>query len=322
MHRIVTVLVFISLVTANGATSGADSSWKQYPIAESGFTVALPSRPQSRLSPLQSGDGSLRVYEAIELTAQPSKFSIFVGQPEKQGILEPASMDAYLSSYIKEMVVIAENGEMQFSRRLTFRGQPAIEYQLSHRIEGHPYIARGVAFMIDGGYMRVSMWHPTSDPKAEANFKRFVESFQLIPIAYRAADTPFADQRGVTFSPPKGWIQKPTQNAAQIVRFSHLTRSIHLLVADNPAYTCSNFQAEMQASGRLKTTSAVRLSGEQFTKSTIFEDVPKYKVRLTTVQYCINSRFGAVVLTGSEEESMFPRWAQVFEGAAASVRVR
>jgi hypothetical protein len=40
------------------------------------------------------------------------------------------------------------------------------------------------------------------------------------------------------------------------------------------------------------------------------------------VQYCINSRFGAVVLTGTEEESMFSRWAQVFEGTASTLRVR
>jgi hypothetical protein len=78
----------------------------------------------------------------------------------------------------------------------------------------------------------------------------------------------------------------------------------------------------MQASGRLKSASAVQLGDQQFTKLTIFEEVPKYQLRLTTVQYCINSRFGAVVLTGTEEESMFSRWAQVFEGTASTLRVR
>lgn len=126
-----------------------------YPIAESGFTVMLPSQPQRRVLPLPSRDGSLRVYQAIEYTTQPSTFSIFVGQPEKEGIFEPASMDAYLSGSIKSLVGAAESAKLQFSRRVTFRGQPALEYQFSHRIEGRPYIARGVTFMIDGGHMRV-----------------------------------------------------------------------------------------------------------------------------------------------------------------------
>lgn len=318
MFRPVTQYVWQSLNVA----SAAGSNWKQYPIAESGFTVALPSQPQSRLLPLPSRDGSLRVYEAIEPTTPPSKFSILVGQPEKQGIFEPASMDAYLSGHIKSMVATVENGKLQSSRRITFRGQPALEYQFSFRIEDRPYIGRGVTFMIDGGHIRVSMLHPTNDPKAEANFKRFLNSFRLTPIGYVAAETPFSDQRGITFSPPKGWVQEPTENAAQVARFHHLTRSIRLLAAGNPAYTCNTFQAEMQASGRLKSTSAVRLGDQQFTKLTTFEDVPKYNVRLLTIQYCINSRFGAVVLTGTEEESMFPRWAEVFQGTAASVRVR
>jgi len=166
------------------------------------------------------------------------------------------------------------------------------------------------------------MLHASGNRDANESFKRFVESFQLVPVAYRAAATPFSDQRGITFAPPEGWVQKPSQNAVQAARFTHLTRSIILLVAGNASYGCSNFQAELKASGRLKNSEAIRLRDQQFLKLTTFEDVPKYKVRLTNVQYCVNSRLGAVVLTGTEEESMFHRWAQVFESTAASVRVR
>lgn len=322
MHRIIWFLVPIALIFTNNSAKADDSSWKQYPVTESGFSVALPSKPHRSLLQPQSGDGLLRVYQAIEPTTPPSKFSIFVGQPKEHGIFEPASMDAYLSGHIKSIVATAENGKLQSSRRITFHGQPALEYQFSFRLEDRPYIGRGVTFMIDGGHMRVSMLHPTNDRKADANFKRFLNSFRLTPIAYVAAETPFADQRGITFSPPKGWVQERTENAAQVASFHHLTRSMRLLAAGNPAYSCNNFQAELQASGRLKSTSAVRLGDQQFAKLTTFEDVPKYNLRLTTIQYCINSRFGAVVLTGTEEESMFPRWALVFEGTAASVRVR
>jgi hypothetical protein len=318
MFRAVTQYVWKSL----SASSATEPGWRQYPIAESGFTVALPSQPQSRSLALPSADGLLRIYQAVEGQNQPSTFSIFASQPRKQGILEPESIKAYLSGSIKSLVQSAEGGKLRSSRRVTFRGHPALEYQFSQSVKGRSYVTRGVIFMIDGGHMRISMLHPSSKPDADEGFKRFVESFQLTAVAYRAATTPFSDRRGITFSPPEGWVQRPTQNAVQAARFSHLTRSIVLLVAGNPAYGCSNFQVELKASGQLKSSAAVRLGDQQFVKLTTFEDVPKYKVRLTNVHYCINSRFGAVVLAGSEEESMFHRWAQVFENTAASVRVR
>jgi len=318
MFKPVTQYVWQSL----SVSSTTDRGWKQYDIVEDGFTVALPSQPQTRSLPLPSRDGSLRIYQVVEGKIQPLTFSIFVGQPKEEGIFEPASMEAYLSGNIKSLVQNANDGKLRLSRRVTFRGLPGLEYEFSQRIEGQPYVARGVIFMIDGGHMRISMLHASSDRDADESFKRFTESFQLAPVAYRAAATPFSDQRGITFSPPEGWVQKPTQNAVQAARFSHLTRSIILLVAGNASYECSSFQAELKASGRLKSSAAVRLRDQQFVKLTTFEDVPKYKVRLTNVQYCVNSRFGAVVLTGTEEESMFHRWAQVFEGTAASVRVR
>lgn len=311
----------VLLVTSIAATA-ADSVWKEYSVAESGFTVALPSAPQTRLLPLASRIGSTKVYESIEVASLPSKFSIFVGMPDSQGIYEPESMDAFLSSHIKAMVSAAENGKLLSSRRTTFRGRPALEYEFSHQLEGHPYIARGVTLMVDGGHMRISMWHPASAQKAEVTFKRFVESFKLTPISYVAADKQFADPRGIAFSPPMGWVQQPVQSQVQVARFANLTRSMQLLVAGTPAYTCDSLQGELQASGRLKTISTVRLNDHPFKKLITFEDVPKYNVRLTTVQYCINSHVGAVVLGATEEEAMFTRWERVFEGTAASVRVR
>lgn len=322
MRHIPTIFIVLAVIATNTKAETADSTWTEYPASEAGFTVALPSSPTSRLLQTPSPDQTLRVYEAFEPSARLSKFSVFVGHHAKHGVFESASMDAYLSGHIKGMVAGAENGKLQFSRRVTFRGHPALEYRFSHRDNGQPYIARGVTFMIDGGHMRVSMWHPINEPKSEEDFKRFLGSFRLTALDYIPAEIKVTDLRGISFSPPKGWIREPPQNAAQIARFTHLTRSMHLLAAGTAAYSCDNLQAEAQASGRLKDISAVQLGDQRFKKLLTFEDVPKYKVRLTTVHYCINSRLGAVILTATEEESMFPRWAQVFEKAAASVRVQ
>ena len=142
-----------------------------------------------------------------------------------------------------------------------------------------------------------------------------------MPIQFSAAQAPFADSRGITFSPPIGWLAQAGASPVQVVRYTNLTRSIHLLVAGVPTYTCDNFLAEVRASGRLKLTRQVKLAERPTTKILSFEDVPNHNVRLATVQYCQNSRVGAVVLGGSEEEAMFARWAGVYEGAAATLQV-
>ena len=134
--------------------------------------------------------------------------------------------------------------------------------------------------------------------------------------------TPFNDPRGIVFTPPEDWIRQAPRNAAQAVRYTNLTRSMQLLIAGVPAYTCDTFQSEIQATGRLKSSSTVRLAEQQFKKLIAFEDVPKYKIRLTTVQYCLNSSIGAIVFGATEEESMYSRWERVFEGTAASIRIR
>lgn len=322
MHRLTLIVVQALLIAASATTHATDSLWKEYLIPEYGFRVALPTKPQSRVVPLPSRDGKLRVIESIVTAAAPTKYSIFIGQPEKQGIFESDSMDAYLTAHLKSMVAVAEGGKLISSNRTTFRGHPALEYRFSHRIEGHPYIAQGLTFMIDGGHIRISMWHPATNLNAAGNYKKLLDSFKLIPIQYSPADIPFVEPRGVSFSPPRGWIRQPSQNALQVARYNNLTRSIQLLLAGVHTYSCDNYLSEMQASGRLTSASTVRLGDQQFKKLISFENVPKYNVRLTTVHYCLNSPIGAVVLGAAEEESMYARWERVFEGTALSIKIK
>lgn len=299
----------------------AETNWRVYTLPD-GFAVALPSEPNSRILPVPGGDGPLRMYESIEPVLKVTKFSIFVNRPEKRGMFEPASIDAFLTGHLASMILSTEKGQATQSRRTTFHGQPALEYQFTHEIAGQPYVGRGVTFAIDGGYMRLSMWHAVSASTGSADFQRFVSSFKLTPIAYRPAPAPFRDKRGITFIPPEGWIQKPIKNQVQVAFFSNLTRSLQVSTAASPSYSCANIRSEFQASGRMKSVSSVTLSGRSFIKLVGFEDIPKYNVRLTTVHYCLDSRLGAVGFGASEEEAMFPRWAEVFEGAAATLRVQ
>lgn len=321
MRTLFTLTLAVLGLLADAAYS-ATGGWQDYAIAEHGFSVALPAKPQVRTIPVPPSDGALLVYEAFDPTHKLSKFSVFVGQQKQRGIYEKASMDAFLSAHVNTMVLAAEQGRLTTSQRTTFRGLPALEYQFAHQIEGQPYVGRGVLFMIDGSHMRVSMWYPAGSTDASLEYDRFVASFKLMPVAFRPATTPFRDERGLSFSPPSGWVQEPVKGNTQAAKYSNLTRSMQVLVAGNPAYTCAMLQGEAQSSGRLKEAAAIELESRQFTKLLTFEDVQKYNVRLTTVHYCLNSRLGAVVLGGTEEEAMFWRWAEVYEGAARSVRVR
>ena len=65
---------------------GAPSDWQEYAVREHGFSVALPSKPESRPIAVPSQEGTLRVYEAFEPKRRLTKFSVFVGTPEQRGI--------------------------------------------------------------------------------------------------------------------------------------------------------------------------------------------------------------------------------------------
>lgn len=197
-----------------------------------------------------------------------------------------------------------------------------MDYQINHLIEGVSFTTRGVNFMVDGGYMRLSMLYPSDEANAEFTYRSFRESFKLTPISYVKADQAFEDPRGISFYPPKGWRQQRTQNPAQVAVFNNLTRNIQLLSAGTPAYTCDNFLAEIDSSGRLKSSTNVSLNGKKFLKIINYIDVPQYNVRLTNASYCINGPSGAVILGGSVEEAIFPRWAEVIEGTAATLQLK
>lgn len=298
----------------------AEKTWAAYDLSEYGISVALPVQPKLVSSPSPDGDGRTTSYRALD-EATVRQYTIFIGQPEQRGIFEPESMDAFLDGHLKSVVAHSASGKILALKRATFLGMPALEYSYKHRVEGIPFIAKGVTFMIDGGHIRLSMWYPSADSEGPALYERFLKSFKLLPVAYRPSSAPITDPRGIAFTPPSGWVKGKPRNAYEITRLSNLTRSMALLAAGNRSYTCDAYKAELQRSGIVLEQSQVTLRGRQTQKVITFEDVPKYNVRLTTAHYCLNSRIGAVVLVGTEEQSMYWRWASVIEGAASSVKV-
>jgi hypothetical protein len=298
----------------------AEKDWAAYNLSEYGISVAFPVQPKLVSSPSPDGDGRLISYQAID-EATVRQYTVFIGQPEQRGIFESNSMDAFLGGHIKSLVAKSGSGKMIASKRAIFLGMPALEYSYMHRVEGIPFIAKGVTFMVDGGHARLSMWYPSADSEGPALYEKFLKSFKLMPVGYRPSSAPITDPRGIAFTPPSGWIKGKPRTAYEITRLRNLTRSMALLAAGNHKFTCDTYKAELQRSGIVLEQSQVTLGGRQTQKVITFEDVPKYNVRLTTAHYCLNSRVGAVVLVGTEEQSMYWRWASVIEGAASSVKV-
>lgn len=321
--RIRCFLVFLlatNLISFSWWAYGANSNWGNYTISDEGFVVSMPNKPQSFSLPNPSKDGTLVVYRADE-ESRNYQFSIFVGRPEKRGIFERESHDAYLDGHLKGLLQGIGNGKVEYSRRVTFQGMPAMEYRIkfSHPLEKRLTIGRGVTFMIDGGHMRLSMWYPDSDINGVDKFDRFVKSFKLVPIRYQPAESSRVGSSMASFMPPAGWARQPSKNQFEVARYNNLTRSLVFLSSGNSNYSCSQFVSELRATGRISEASQVVLGGQRFSKTVMYEDVLKYNVRLTNIYYCRDSGIGALVLSGSEEQNMFWRWAPVFEGAAASI---
>lgn len=293
---------------------------KTYSLAEHGISATFPVKPVLATSASPVIEGQTTSYRALdENTAR--QYTIFVGQPAERGIYETESMDAFLEGHLKSIVSSSVEGKVLESKRITFLGMPALSYTFQHKIEGVPFTGKGVTFMIDGGHMRLSVWFPSGDKQGPKAYERFVQSFKLLPIAYRSGQRAVSDPRGFSFRSPMGWKREEPRTAYDIARFRNLTRSMALLAAGQSAYSCGAYKAELDRAGAVLETSSVNLNGRSANKILTYEDVPKYNVRLTTVHYCLDSKLGAVVLTGTEEQSMFWRWASVFEGAAASIQL-
>lgn len=297
----------------------AESSWKTFTSAESGFSVSMPTTPSRKWQEVAGADSTLLTYEA-SVPRPVAKYSVYVGMPKRSGIYEEAAMNAFLQGHLASMAR-AVGGTIIESKYATVEGHKALQYRFEYHNGTDRIVTRGFTVMLDGGHMRVSMAHSAEMPNADAAFAQFTRSFRLTPISFKASGERFSAASGVSVMPPEGWIQAPPKQPSELVFFTNLTRFISVVAANDSRYTCKNFETELKGIGRVRDVSSIMLGSRQFTKLVSYEDVPKHDVRLTSVQYCLDSKKGAVVLGGTEEERMFWRWAGVFEGSAATLVV-
>jgi hypothetical protein len=313
----------LGLLAITTSVNSAAAQWQRYDNGEDGFTVSMPAIPTRREQLVEATDTLLRTYEALVSEDRVYKFTISVGMPRARGYYDEGSMDAFLSGFPESMVKGVPEGKLEQSKRTTFREMPAREFRFSHVQMGQPLVTRGIVFMIDGGYMRVSSLTFADDRQGLATHERFINSFQLRPLVFQPSPTKFSDTHGVSFNPPTGWLKKPPQNTNQIATYARMTRWLEVLSTFNGAYTCRAYQAEVKNSGRLVDVQSVTFSDQMVMRLTAHEEVPAHNVRLDSVHYCLDtSRLGAVILTGTSEDSVFWRYEQLFEGSARTLRIQ
>ncbi|GFE84979.1 hypothetical protein GCM10011487_69790 [Steroidobacter agaridevorans] len=302
---------------------GMAAQWQRYENGEDGFTVSLPVSPSKREQIVEATDTFLRTYEAVVSGDHPYKLTISVGMPRKRGYYYEKSMDAFLDAFPESMMRGASEGKLKQSRRTTFRDMPARQFRFTHLQMDHEFVSQGIVFMIDGGYIRVSSLTMADDPQGEVIHERLINSFQLRALSFLPSPSRLNDSRGVSFTPPNGWVKKSQQDPNEIATYARMTRWLDLLSTFNPAYTCRAYQEELKNLGRSIDTRSVMFSDQSAMRVLTNEMPPGYNVRLATVHYCLDSqRIGAVVFKGTAEGSIFWRYERLFEGAARTLRIQ
>lgn len=315
-------LSLLILYSVGVASAESNGKWREYTIPESGFKVSVPAPLRNKPMTSSTPETRQTSYQAVEGSGPDTTYTVFVGTFLEGGILSQESMDAYLSSSVKTYPALLGGTKLK-TERTTFRSMPASRYQFSFDNDGKPYVARGIIFMVDGGHIRLSMMHAADDPAGEENWGRFSGTFDLTPLKYMPAPNSVMIAPGVSFTPPDGWMKDSTQNPYEVARFHNLTRTINILRAGVSEYTCKNYESELRmVQGDSSKSAPTTIGGKVAQRITYVEDVPQYKVRLMIINYCFESRSGAIVLGGAEDEAMFSRWEPVFEGAAASLRIQ
>ncbi len=303
------------------ACSGAFSqtSWQSFTSAESGFSVRMPATPVQRLEMVAETHATLRIYEAR--TEDPATvFTVQVGMPDQEGNFGAIPMSAFLEYEAMSRGEKAA-GTVSDVRPISFQGKDGISYRTDSGSGATRTTVRGITFLIDGGFIRLTTSCNPTSPDSGQVFDRFRDSFKLTPIKFVAAPAHFVSSRGIRFLPPAGWQKVDAGHPDALARYMNQTQFLTLLAASDAEYTCAILEGESRASGRISSAESVVLDSNAFRRMTGRTSVAEPKLDFTIVQYCLDTPRGVVVLSGGELESGFWRWAAVFEGAARSIRL-
>jgi|GEM_PF-3857835 len=320
---VITLVLGILAISGSLVWPAEPDHFRKYSFPSDGFEVAFPQKPLKFRTELKGpGGGYSNSYQAVVVNPF-SQHSVFVSHLTKR-VFEDAAIDAYIDGIVRGLVSSSEQAVLTYTKRIRLLSFPAIEYQFTCRSEGVSVVVRGIVVMVDGEHTRLSQISVPGDPNADKNFRRFVDSFRLLPINVVLSKRRIDDSgRGISFSPPEGWQQGKAKFPQVVGIFSNPGgHSITVLDSGTPAYSCEAYQKELQGTQRIHLTGSFPADGRnvKWLKSTAYN--ADAGIRMTSIHYCANTTRGAVIMIGAAPEQTFFRSETIFQNVAKSLSLR
>lgn len=145
------------------------------------FSVLFPTSDTERFD-LDLGEVFIKSFQAphvIDLKQSKSaQYSVFFSMPKGDKILSDESIMAYLENYPKGKS-ISSNGTLTEEKMTTYKGLTAIEYVFSSEIQGIATTHKGIAFIVDGIPIDLSVVHSNVTPLSSVYYNDYIGSFAI-----------------------------------------------------------------------------------------------------------------------------------------------
>lgn len=143
------------------------------------FNVLFPT-PQPESFYLDLKEVYIKSYQAVDPVdinrEQFVQYSVFFSTPSAGRILSDESIRAYLKRY-PEGKSASSGGTLIREEMTTYKGLTATEYIFNSEIQGIATIHKGVAFIVDGIPIDLSVVHSVATPESQIYYDEYLGSF-------------------------------------------------------------------------------------------------------------------------------------------------
>lgn len=316
---ILTVLMF----TSNVAYGKPSIKFTEYSFPSNGFKAAFPTKPTSRKTDF--ADGGYSISQQSIYQDQPSQYSVFVSYNKKK-LFDEGAKKSYLENFVKGLSKGMKNATVEKITHTKFMDYTALEYVLAYEDQGVPCQLRGVMFVVDGDYYRISQLTMKNDNNTDVNYNHFLNSFKLLANKYQPASSTYRNsEHKFSISPPKGWdIKKGKHPQVPTVISNTAGHSITIMDASVSGYNCKVYQQELEkelANTIGKSVPSKTVNNRNNTialKTTAF--YPSEKIDMTSIHYCFDLSSRVIIVLGAAPKEMFFRSEDIFYSVASSLK--
>lgn len=319
MKSTILLIFSVLIITSNIAYGKAYIKFTEYSFPANGFKAAFPTKPTSRKTDF--ADGGYSISQQSIYQDQPSQYSVFVSYNKKK-LFDENAKKGYLENFVKGLSKGMKNASIEKSKFTKYLDYIALEYAIAHEDQGIPLIMRGIIFIVDGDYYRISQLAVKDDSNAEANYKQFFNSFKLLANKYQPAPSPYRNsEHKFSISPPKDWeVEKGKFPQVPAVISNAAGHSITIMDASVAGYSCKSYQQEI-ANTIGKSVKSKPVNNQKNTlalKTTAFNS--SAKIDMTSIHYCFDLSNRVIIVIGAAPKETFFRSEDIFYNVANSLK--